>query len=219
MTGTRMIQRSKAKDYNVMDKTKRWLPWTALDRETACLVFNSKLHVWLSSNCRGKIEYTYCWYSTSVGKCNDMHAIIKDKAWLRLTTKSTLHLVFIYFSNLVIKWVDPNFQPKISSLKEVGRGLPRKLHNLNGCLTTLPKIYQTQPKPDHLTKSTPNQHHHLIYGGSHAARNREHAYHNSFTLCRGLCSVPTRIDFITFQQLENLRIISNHVEWCSWEKL
>jgi hypothetical protein len=36
--------------------------------ETSHLVFNSKLHLSLSSNCRGKVEYTYGWYSASVRK-------------------------------------------------------------------------------------------------------------------------------------------------------
>jgi hypothetical protein len=30
--------------------------------------------------------------------------------------------------------------------------------------------------------------------------------YNSCTLCRGLCHVPTRSDFITFQRLENLHV-------------
>jgi hypothetical protein len=34
---------------------------------------------------------------------NDMHAIIKDKARLRLTAESIVHLVFLYFSHLVSK--------------------------------------------------------------------------------------------------------------------
>jgi hypothetical protein len=33
---------------------------------------------------------------------------------------------------------------------------------------------------------------------------REDDYHDSFTLCRGLCPVPTHSDFMTFWRLENL---------------
>jgi hypothetical protein len=65
-----MTQRSKAKDYIAVDKLS--VGSLELHRqstgETACLVFNSKLHLWLNNNYRGKAEYTYGRYSPSVGK-------------------------------------------------------------------------------------------------------------------------------------------------------
>jgi hypothetical protein len=76
----------------------------------------------------------------------------------QLTMKSILHLVFIYFSNLVTKWVVPNSHPKISSLKgEQDGGLAHNhmiqvmlTHNLGWHTTPLKlgrQTTKTQPQP------------------------------------------------------------------------
>jgi hypothetical protein len=60
----------------------------------------------------------------------------------------------------------------------------------------LPTVYN-QPKPS----QNP-----LILQGFQTPRNREHDYHDSCILYRGLCPIPTSSDFISFQLPENLHV-------------
>jgi hypothetical protein len=147
--------------------------------------------------------------------------------------ESILPVRFINFSHLVTMWVDlkkPN--PKISSLTW---GMDRVLtHNytIQGWHTTWvdikpqrnwvdtrPRLNTTETGLTHDQASDPttniwlNQTHtnpissiQLIYRGPQIALDREHDYHDSFILCKGLCPIPTYSDFITFQWLENLHV-------------
>jgi hypothetical protein len=65
----------------------------------------------------------------------------------------------------------------------------------------LEPIIQTKPKLEPKPSITI-----LIKGGSHTTLDREPDCYNSCTIYRGLCPVPTRSDFITFQRLENLHV-------------
>jgi hypothetical protein len=71
-----------------------------------------------------------------------------------------------------------------------------------------PTMTQSQPWLTDKTKLIPNQYHIcLISRGFQTAHNREHDYHDSFTLYRGLCPIPMYRDFIIFWWLENLHVI------------
>jgi hypothetical protein len=49
----------------------------------------------------------------------------------------------------------------------------------------------------------------LISRESQIAHNREHNYHDCFTLCRGLCPIPMRTNLVTFWKLENLHVATS----------
>jgi hypothetical protein len=64
--------------------------------------------------------------------------------------------------------------------------------------TAIDQPEHNQPKPSHNP---------LILWGFQTTHNREHYYHDSRALYRGLCHVPMSSNFITFQRLENLHVV------------
>jgi hypothetical protein len=131
------------------------------------------------------VEYTFAWYSTSVGnKWYSCHNS-KDKADCRKAPILDLLIISTY----LLSWSYRLNYPIILNK------LPQSMiKNGSPWITQFHKGYTE----NHLNHTIPYPNH-LISRGSQTAHNRELGYHDSCTLCKGYYLVPTCSDFITDQ--------------------